>query len=234
MLATCLALQLAALVPRALPQQRCCVRPIMSAEAADATDATFTDAQRAALLDAADKPTGRYFGGSGSGTSWLKLKAAATGGPLAADAWAEVRADHAVLADKTDDALAAAFLLLEREQRPVAKASDGGATSPSDALQGVVPLAAVALVAVASTTFLSAGGGCDSALANAAACAERAERVSGVTKQTPLSKYREQALGGSAETLQAYARPEAPRALLPDVSAGVSRLGDPDWWKGVK
>lgn len=191
----------------------------------------FSADEVAALRLAAAKPVGKWFGGTGSGTSMLKLKAAAAGGPLTADAWAEVREDHAILAAKSDTELAAAFLALEAEQK---SASAAAAPTSASAMGGVFPILAVLLTAAASAQFISLGGGCESAYANAKACAEKAQRESGAMQETPLAKYRAAAIQSSAESLKAYDRPEAPRSPIADVGSAAAKLGDADFWKGVK
>ena len=199
-----------------------------------AEDAGFTAEENAALQSAIDKPIGKLFGGAGQGTSLLKLKAAAAGGPLAEDAWNEVRTDHAaLLGDKTDAELAAAFVLLDEAQ--LEKKSSSATTSKTDALSGVAPLAAAAVVAFAVSTLF--GGGCDSQYANAAACAERAERAAGKVQETPLARYRDMAVASSSDSLKAFERPTdgAPRTLMPaDLQKAAGNIADADFWKGKK
>lgn len=198
-------------------------------------ETAFTEAENAALQAAMDKSTGKLFGGQSSGTSVLKLKAAAAGGPLAADAWDEVRADHDILGDKSDDALSAAFLALEAE-RIASKKTTATAPSPNDAVSGIAPLALAFAVAIAFTSTL--GGGCDSAYANAAACAEKEQRAAGAVRETPLARYREMAIESSADNLKAWER--APMEGQPkplssaDIQGMAANLGDADFWKGKK
>ena len=193
---------------------------------------SFTEDELAALQTASLKPTGKLFGGGQvkGDASYRKLKAASTGGPLAADAWNEVRADHPILAAKTDEELASAFLQIEQADiaARAAKKAEAAPTS-SDALSGVAPLVAAVVVGVAASTFLS---GFESECVNAAACAEKEARASGQRQATPLEKYSK----SFVESGEGFAASQAaaPRILLPDVSAGVANLGDGDWWKGVK
>ena len=214
-------------------------RAIMSEGAAsapepNAQDASLSEGEVDALKAAMKKPTGKLFGGAGSGSSELKLKAAALGGPLASETWDEVRADSALLAGKSNEELAAGFLSLERgmiAEAAAAKSSSASTapdTSSGGLLSGALPILAVLVTAFATVNFQSAGGGCESALANSAACAEKAERASGTKQATPLERYRTAVTSGSD------ASNPTPKIPLPDVSGAARNLGDGDWWKGVK
>lgn len=211
-----------------------------SVAADDAPSTAFTPEEISALRTAADKRTGAFFGGGqGKGiASYLRLKAAAEGGPLAADTWNEVRSDEPLLSSRSDSELASAFLQLveDKTSKQVAEAEE---RSSSDAMAGAVPIAA--LVIVAATTFAilpSGSGGCEGESANSRACVEKALRAaSQESYSTPLARYRESMIGSSDEFLKSYERPaNAPTGQLKasDVSAGVSRLGDADFWKGKK
>lgn len=94
-----------------------------------------------------------------------------------AEVWAGIREDYPNLVAATDDDIAAAFreLLAAEQAAEAARPNARDAFSFGDALKGVVPLAAVAVVAVFANSFT----GCDSPFANVDACAEQRDRASG-------------------------------------------------------
>merc|ERR1719310_635253 len=202
---------------------------ISMSEAAE-SKAPFSVDELSALKAASKKPVGGYFGGGvGTGTAFYKkLKAASIGGPVAAETWNEVREDHPVLAQRTDEELSAAFLSLELEKKEQKAANQ---PTSSDAMSGVVPVAAFALVAVASVAILSGGGACDGELATSKACVEKAERARGAQQTTPLGRYRESVISSGGDFLKAYDRPPAAVGLkASDVQGGFGKLGDADFW----
>jgi hypothetical protein len=173
----------------------------------DTADAGWSDEEAAALEAAIAKPIGKLFGGQGQGDSYLKLKSAATGGPIAASTWDEVRAEHAALAQRSDDELSAAFLALDRTIIDA-----GSASAASNAGKGGANVVAAACaVAIAVASQVAGGGGADGDIVDAqcatVACKQRTARLRGeMGTVTPLARYQEQ-LRANSDAFAAQYRP---------------------------
>ena len=168
--------------------------PVVACATEDAL--AFTAEETAALTAAANKPIGKRFGDVDSGSSMLKLKAASTNGPLAAQTWAAVREEHEILAEKSDEALATAFLKLEMEMIAARKGSGSGTVASSSGFGSSSPLLLALAIAVwAGTQYVGvempAMGG---------AAGDRP------AVQTPLERYRAALLESTSEKLKSYER----------------------------